>query len=290
MTTLKIGGVAEHFNMPWHLAIENNEFKKENIDLVWKDFPGGTGAMSKALRNGELDIAVLLTEGIIKDIIDGNPSKIVQTYINSPLLWGLHVGAESKYNSVEELENKVSAISRVGSGSQLFSIVNAKNNGWDIDKIEYQVVNNLVGAIDALTNESADYFLWEHFTAKPLVDNGTFRRLADIPSPWPCFVIAVRDEVLANQPEEIKNTLRIINNRLSQFSTLAKKERYIDTFAQLYNLEKEDVKNWLIITEWNQGKSISRTLIDKVQNELLNLNIISKKIDTNQLIHKIRLS
>lgn len=290
MTTLKIGGVAEHFNMPWHLAIENNEFKKEDIDLVWKDFPGGTGAMSKALRSGELDIAVLLTEGIIKDIIDGNPSKIVQTYVNSPLLWGLHVGAESNYNSVEELENKVSAISRAGSGSQLFSIVNAKNNGWKVDNIEYQVVNNLVGAIDALTNESADYFLWEHFTAKPLVDNGTFRRLANIPSPWPCFVIAVRDEVLANHPEEIKKILKVINNRLRKFSTLAKKERYIDTFAQLYNLEKEDVKNWLIITEWNQGKSISRTLIDKVQNELLNLNIISKKIDTNQLIHKIRLS
>ena len=289
MTTLKIGGVAEHFNMPWHLAIENNEFKKEDIDLVWKDFPGGTGAMSKALRSGELDIAVLLTEGIIKDIIDGNPSKIVQTYVNSPLLWGLHVGAESNYNSVEELENKVSAISRIGSGSQLFSVVNAKNNGWNIDNIEYQVVNNLVGAIDALTNESADYFLWEHFTAKPLVDNGTFRRLTDIPSPWPCFVIAVRDEVLENHPEEIKKVLQVINNRLRKFSTPAKKERYIDTFAQHYNLEKEDIKDWLIITEWNQGKSISRTLINNVQNKLLDLNVIDTTIDVDKLIKKIYL-
>jgi len=287
MTTLKIGGVAEHFNMPWHLAIENNEFKKEDIDLVWKDFPGGTGAMTKALRNGELDIAVLLTEGIIKDIINGNPSKIVQTYVNSPLLWGLHVGAESKYQTVGELEGKVSAISSLGSGSQLFSIVNAKNNNWDSDKVEFQVVNNLVGAIDALTNESADYFLWEHFTAKPLVDNGTFRRLADIPSPWPCFVIAASDEILANHPEEIKKVLKVINNRLRKFSTLAKKERYIDTFAQLYNLEKEDVKNWLIITEWNQGKSISRTLINNVQNKLHDLNVTDKTIDVDKLIKKI---
>ena len=28
---------------------------------------------------------------------------------------------------------------------------------------------------------------------KPLVDNGIFRRIADCPTPWPCFVIAVRD-------------------------------------------------------------------------------------------------
>ncbi len=287
MTELKIGGVAEHFNMPWHLAIENNEFKNEGIDLVWKDFLGGTGAMTKALRSREIDIAVLLTEGIIKDIIDGNPSKIVQTYVNSPLLWGLHVGAESKYQSVKELEGKISAISRVGSGSQLLSVVNAKNNGWNIDKIEYQVVNNLVGAIDALTNESADYFLWEHFTTKPLVDNGTFRRLADIPSPWPCFVIAVHDEVLENNPDEIKKVLKVINKQLERFSTLAKKERYIETFAQMYNLEKEDIKNWLIITEWNQGKSISRTLINKVQNKLHDLNVINKKIDVDQLVKKI---
>lgn len=287
MTELKIGGVAEHFNMPWHLSIENNEFRNENIDLIWKDFHGGTGAMTNALRNGDIDIAVLLTEGIIKDIIDGNPSKIVQTYVNSPLLWGLYVGAESKYQSVKELEGTVSAISRVGSGSQLLSIVNAKNNGWNIDKIEYQVVNNLIGGIDALTNETADYFLWEHFTTKPLVDNGTFRRLADIPSLWPCFVIAVRNEVLENNPEEIKKVLKVINKQLERFSTFAKKERYIDTFAELYKLEKEDIKNWLIITEWNQGKSISRTLINKVQNKLYDLNVIDKTIDVDQLIKKI---
>ncbi|PCI06905.1 MAG: ABC transporter substrate-binding protein [Flavobacteriaceae bacterium] len=287
MMTLKIGGVPEHFNMPWHLAIENNEFKNEGIDLVWKDFTGGTGDMTKALRSGEIDIAVLLTEGIIKDIIDDNPSKIVQTYVNSPLLWGLHVGAESKYQSVKELKGKISAISRVGSGSQLLSVVNVKNNGWDVDKIEYQVVNNMLGAIDALTNESADYFLWEHFTTKPLVDNGTFRRLADIPSPWPCFVIAVRDEVLENNPDEIKKVLRVINKQLERFSTIAKKERYVDTFAELYNLEHDDVKDWLIITEWNQGKSISRTLINKVQNKLHDLSVIEKTIDVDQLVKKI---
>ena len=35
----------------------------------------------------ETDIAVILTEGIIKDIAAGNPSKIVQVYVQSPLIW-----------------------------------------------------------------------------------------------------------------------------------------------------------------------------------------------------------
>ena len=287
MTTLKIGGVAEHFNMPWHLAIENNEFKNEGIDLVWKDFPGGTGAMTKALQSGEIDVAVLLTEGIIKDIIDGNPSKIVQTYVNTPLLWGVYVGAESEYKTVSDLKGKAGAISRYNSGSHLLSIVNAKNNGWDTNEMKFEVVQNLLGGVDALTNGNADYFMWEHFTTKPLVDNGTFRQLAELPSPWPCFVIAVRDEVLENNPDAIKKVLKVINDKLHNFSTPAKKERYIDTFAELYNLEREDVKNWLIITDWNQGKSISRTLINSVQNKLHDLNVINKTIDVDQLVKKI---
>ncbi len=289
MTKLNIGGVPEHFNMPWHMAIENDEFKDEGIDLVWRDFHGGTGAMCKALRDKEIDISIILTEGIIKDIINGNKSKIVQTYINSPLVWGIHVGAESEYKTVEDLEGKKPAISRIGSGSQLLAIVNAQKRGWNTTDLDFEIVGNLLGGVDALTNGEADYFMWEHFTTKPLVDNGTFRRIGDCPTPWPCFVIAVRDEVLANNYNEVKKVLSIINNKVKMLSTFSKKKRYIDLFSMRYNLEKEDIKNWLTITDWNQGKPISRTLIKTVQNKLVDFNVIDTTIDIDKLVKKIYL-
>jgi hypothetical protein len=40
------------------------------------------------------------------------------------------------------------------------------------------------------------------FMTKPLVDKGIFRRIGDCPTPWPCFVIAVRDEILEKYPED----------------------------------------------------------------------------------------
>jgi hypothetical protein len=49
-------------------------------------FPEGTGKMCQMLRSGETDIAVILTEGIVKDIVAGNPSRIVQVYVDSPLI------------------------------------------------------------------------------------------------------------------------------------------------------------------------------------------------------------
>ena len=150
MTSLKIVGVPEHFNLPWHLCLENGEFEKENIDLQWTDVPEGTGKMCQMLRDGTADIAVVLTEGIIKDIVNGNPSKIVQVYVKSPLIWGIHVAAHSTFQTLADLENTKVAISRQGSGSQLMAFVNAKNQGWDTSKLQFEIVNTHDGGVTAL--------------------------------------------------------------------------------------------------------------------------------------------
>ncbi len=283
MTTIKIGGVPEHFNLPWHLVIEGDRFLKKNIQLEWKDYPGGTGAMCEALRKQEIDMAIILSEGIIKDIIAGNPSKIVQTYIQTPLIWGIHVGANSKYESISDLENKKAAISRYGSGSHLMSFINAKNQGWDTSKLHFEVVKNLDGAVEALTNGTADYFMWEHFTTKPIVDNGIFRRVADCPTPWPCFVIAVRDDILKFNHKEIKTILNIINATTIDF----KKTPSIDkTLSHRYNQQLEDIQKWLQLTEWSQSM-IKEDTLNAIQEQLYDLNIIDKKAAYEDLIFKV---
>ncbi len=62
----------EHFNLPWHLAIQQGLFGKEGLNIHWREYPGGTGAMIRDLRSGDLDAAVLLTEGIVAGICKGN--------------------------------------------------------------------------------------------------------------------------------------------------------------------------------------------------------------------------
>jgi len=284
MLNLKVGGVPEHFNYPWYLTLKNKEYEKKDINLRWQSYPGGTGAMCKALRNGEIDMAIVLTEGIVKDIINGNPSKIIQTFVKSPLIWGIHVGAKSKFKTIDDLEHATIAISRFGSGSHLMAIVNAYNNGWDISKLKFKVIGNLQGGIDALTNGEADYFMWEHFTTKPLVDNGTFRRLGDCPTPWPCFVIAVRDEVLESNLNEVKSVLNIINSYTKDFKELEE----IDTIlANRYEQQIDDIQKWLSITEWNNGTPLTEALINTIQNKMVDFNVIEKKINADKLIRNL---
>lgn len=281
MTNLKVGGVPEHFNYPWYITLKNKEYAKHNINLRWQDFPGGTGQMCKALRDGSVDIAIVLTEGIIKDIAAGNPSKIVQTFVKTPLIWGIHVGAKSSFKKIEDLENATIAISRFGSGSHLMAIVNAYNQGWDVAKLKFKVIKNLQGGIDALTNGEADYFMWEHFTTKPLVDNGTFRRIDDCPTPWPCFVVAVRNEVLENNFDEVKKVLDIINVETKDFKQIDNIDK---TLAKRYEQQLEDIQKWLNITEWNAGKPITKNLITRIQNKMVAFNVIDKKKNSRDFI------
>ena len=283
MTNLKVGGVPEHFNYPWYVTLKNKEYSNHNINLRWQDFPGGTGEMCAALRSGEVDIAIVLTEGIIKDIAEGNPSKIVQTFVKTPLIWGIHVGEKSSFKKINDLEHAVIAISRFGSGSHLMAIVNAYNQGWDVTGLKFKVVGDLQGGINALTSGEADYFMWEHFTTKPLVDRGVFRRIADCPTPWPCFVIAVRNEILEKHPEEIAKIVAIINQTTTNFKSIKNIDKILSTS---YHQKLEDIQEWLSITDWNCGELIEKEFISSIQNKLLQYNVINKK-KTLKILYKI---
>jgi len=60
---------------------------------------------------------------------------------------------------------------------------------WPLEKMRFTEVGGIEGAREALGNGGADTFLWEQLMTKPLVDQGIFRRLGHIDTPWPCFVI-----------------------------------------------------------------------------------------------------
>ncbi len=278
---LKIGGVPEHFNLPWYLTLKDKAYHPHNVNLRWRDYFGGTGAMCKALRDREIDMAVILTEGIIRDIVFDSPTKIVQVFVASPLQWGIHVAANSTYTKTEDLKGTMAAISRYGSGSHLMAYVNAQNNNWDLSKdLNFEVIKDLQGAIDGLPYGKGDYFMWEKFTTKPYVDQGIFRRLDVCPTPWPCFVIAVHDEVLKSNPQAVKDVLAVINKTTSGFKAIPSIDRMI---ANRYGQQLEDVQQWLSLTEWSQN-ILSEDHVERVQKQLFDLNIIPKTLKYKELV------
>jgi ABC-type nitrate/sulfonate/bicarbonate transport system substrate-binding protein len=270
MKKVKIIGVPEHFNLPWHLAMEDGAFENRGIQLIWTDVPEGTGKMAQMLQDGETDLAIILTEGMVKSISQGNPSKIVMEYISSPLLWGIHVAAGSPRQSVSELKDDRVAISRLGSGSHLMAYINADNQGWDPAQLQFETINNLDGAVESLSNGSGAYFMWEHFTTKPLVDEGTFKWLGDCPTPWPCFVLAATNAFLEENSGILDHILEVINTYTSEFKQIPSIDR---TLSNRYEQKLEDIQEWLSKTIWGK-EQVSEKTLNEVQSRLFDLNLV----------------
>jgi len=269
---LKVGGVPEHFNYPWRIAIEEGLFRKEGIALHWADMSGGTGQMIKGLQTGSLDVAVVLTEGITKSILQGLDAKILQIYVRSPLCWGIHVPYKSRHQEGKELANKSFAISREGSGSHLMAYVLGDQHEWDLKKIEFNVVGDLYGGLWALENHEANGFLWEKYTTQPFVDQRKCKRIGEVITPWPSFVIAARNEVLEKHPEAISTMLKIIQNRAALVKS---NDNSVEIISWRYNLDLFQVKSWISETEWNKNNQDMDETIEKVVSYLAKLNLLS---------------
>lgn len=250
MTTevLRLGGVPEHFNHPWHLALESGDL--DGLALSWEDQPGGTGEMVARLADGELDLVSILTEGTVKAIAGGLDVTILQVYVSSPLRWGVFVPTASRLHGQADLEGARIAISRPGSGSHLMAYIHAEANGWSLSSERpadggsdpFVVVGGLDGAVEAFAAGRADLFLWDQYMTRPLVDSGAFRQLGTQETPWPSFVIAARNEVLLRRTAEVG---LVVDAVVDQAVSLHRRPAVVGELVERHGLTPETVRSWL---------------------------------------------
>jgi sulfonate transport system substrate-binding protein len=267
---IRCGGVPEHFNYPWHVAMEQGYFKEEGIELEWIDYKGGTGAMCQDLAADTLDVATLLTEGAIAAIAQGNPSIIDRVYVASPLIWGIHTGAQSTHIKPDATGPIRYAVSRMGSGSHLMALVDRIQRGLPLNDASWELIQNLDGARTSLQKNESDYFLWEKNMTAPYVYNGELRKIGECPTPWPSVVIAISNSALSR-----------IGNFDGMYRALQKAIHFIqqlsnppETIASVYQLKMEDATDWYSRIEWAHDQQLSETHFNTVCAALVNATIL----------------
>jgi sulfonate transport system substrate-binding protein len=271
---LKIGGVPEHFNLPWRLAIEEGKFQEIGLNLHWSDMSGGTGQMIRGLETGSIDIAVLLTEGITRSILQGLDAKILEVFVVSPLSWGIHVPVKSDIQKPEDVEGQTFAISRYGSGSHLMAYIMGDQYEWDLEQLKFNVIGDVYGGLWSLEHDEAQAFLWEKYTTFPFVEQGKCRYVGDVVTPWPCFVVAARTEVAEKYPELLKEMCAIVNQKALEVKEHPDSAEII---SWRYNLRLDQVKYWLSETDWNY-KGIEYPLaFEKTTHYLKKLNLLTEE-------------
>lgn len=281
---IRCSGVPEHFNLPWKLLIESNELHEKGIHLEWIDNPEGTGSLCQEIKAGNIDIAVLLLEGAIKNIHEGLPAKIFSTYVESPLIWGVHTASESPLTR-ETVSNPSFAISRPTSGSHLMAYLYARNNALEIKDNSFEIVHNLEGAKEALPKNENQLFLWEKYTTKPLVDSGIFKRIDVCPTPWPAFVIVVENNILKESREIIED---IVSRVLIQAQLIKNRIDAPQLISNRYGIEQEDAEQWLKEVHWAKTIYTNNKTINIVADMLLELGVLYKKPVVSNLVFTLK--
>ncbi len=281
MQTIRIGGVPEHFNLPWQLAREFGLFERKGILLDWSFYSAGTGAMVADLKAGKLDMAVLLTEGAVSAIINGLDARIVKQYITSPLIWGIHTGNDSSIDNIGQCDGRKYAISRFGSGSHLMALIDAEVRGKKIEQSNFIPVENMDGAVPSLQAQQTDVFFWEKYTTKPLVDKKAIRRIGEFVTPWSCFQVVASNQLLSEHSSKVVDLLSVINFATKQFM---KADNSIDMVLEHFDIRPEDAHAWFYSTEWNTDFQISEKMLENVMYSLKKIGSIQDEVLPQQLV------
>ncbi|KAI3321761.1 periplasmic binding protein-like II [Xylariaceae sp. AK1471] len=252
---IRIGFVPEHFSTPLYFAQ-----KYFGLDAKLIPFPSGTGHMITAIRSGEIDIGIGLTEawvaGLGKEDTPGDGGyRIVGTYVETPLCWAISTGAKRpEITSVDSLKGSKIGISRLGSGSQVMGYVLADQQGWlsssssSSPYSDFVILQNFENLRNAVNDGRADFFMWEHFTSKRYYDSGEIRRVGEIYTPWSSWKI-VASTALLSQGEKGKPDPRL----MEVFKKLDQGVKYFEThhdeaikyISTELDYSAEDASEWL---------------------------------------------
>ena len=231
-----------------------------------------------------MDLAILLTEGACKFLAENHGFKILQLYIKSPLVWGVHTGKHSKIKNYEEAYSSKIAISRFGSGSHLMPQVDAHFKKKNINEKQFEIIKNLDGALKSFKENPSQIFYWEKFTTKPYVDNGQLKRIGEFITPWPCFVIVAREDVLTEYKKEVKSILEVINYASKQFMNSSNaRETLVDQFTML----PEDAHQWFFMTEWDTEINAPAKTLENVMQILKDCGVMEETMESKDLVFQL---
>lgn len=304
---IRIGVVPEHFSTPFHIGSEHNVFSRYGLNADVIENPRGTGSMCKALRENKLDVAIALTEGLVSDIAK-NPKedvfRICGTYVQSPLVWAVVTKANSSHHieTLSYLNGKNIGISRFGSGSHIMSFLLAERENWYREEkeeeqqetrefnrtedhsltIHFVSCGGLDDLREGIRSEKIDCFLWETFMLKHLIDKGELKKVGEIVTPWPCFMIAVRNEFVERNVDSLEKLFDAIRECCQLF--YQNKQQSLEFISNACHLSLEDAEKWFRAVEFAKDpRQVSEKMLMETIDILKRTKVLKGNIDVSNI-------
>jgi len=321
MSTLRVAGVPEHFNLPFQSGVQRGIFSQNGINLLWNAVPGGTGAMVQLVSSGEADVAVALTEGVVAAIVSANinaekfrkenssssssnppPPPLLRCageFVASKLRWMVAAGVRHECSSLEDIGQMLArdptrilrfSVSRLGSGSHLMAYLLAKRQGWPQDRLQFIVQKDFrtmrrgVGEErqSGGENEPADLLMWEWYMTKPFVDALELKALGFFDTPWHCFsFIARKDWLDVAANRELLKKASSIVFSLCR-EMMEKEDASCEEISAHFGIDLVDAHSWFNKVRYAQELVMPKAMVERVLEALASVGVIPPVLTTKK--------
>lgn len=304
VSEVRIGYVPEHYLLPLHLASPNSLFPS-SLKVTLVPFPAGTGHMITSLRSREIDLAIGLTEGWVAGLLnDSNKDKpleekgysIVGSWVSTPLRWAIVTGRNrDDIKSVDDLkQHRKVGVSRIGSGSHVMAFVLAQQQGWlqqtsDSKSEDLTIVplGPFADLRNGVTNSTADFFMWEHFTTKPYFHeaNSPLKKIGEIYTPWPSWHIAASTWTFPpsdhSSNEALSGIFEALDKGIAMFNESPDQAvRMLGTGEAGCHYSEEDAREWLKDVKFVKStKGVDGAIASGVVDVLKGANVIGQGVE-----------
>lgn len=119
---------------------------------------------------------------------------------------------------------------------------------------------------------SADFFMWEHFTTKAYWDNGELKRVGEIYTPWPSWMIAARDPTDA----ALQTLAEKLNSGVQYY--LDHESEAVKHITSTMEYSEEDAREWMKTVKFTGDvRGVDPGVVDKTVGILKKAGVLDEK-------------
>lgn len=270
----------------FYMAVEKGFFRKQGVDVEYIELRGERQAV-RALLAGELDSAENSPAGSLNAIEQGADIRFIGSTMPG-LPYALYVRKDIK--GWEDLKGKTFGTSAPGALPDVIARMMLKRKGVDPDSIKLANAGGTSGRIQALAGGKIDAAA-AATDFVPMADKLGIKVLgyaADLVPEYPRYVLTAKAETLKQRREQAIGFLAgymegldyALKNREETLRLTARhnnKPADDPMFSNLYDEVKS--KGYISVTS-----EIPRSKIEWLQNEMLRLGNLKKKIDLDRYV------
>lgn len=128
-----------------------------------------------------------------------------------------------------------------------------------------------------------DAWLWEKYTTNYIVEEGEWRLVGEVPTPWPCFVLVAHDSVCKERQDDLLRLLELTKPVCQRFKANINGDT-VQYVSENHRLSPALSENWLATADWACDANVPHKALADAVSFLQRVGQIDGACDPTELV------